>query len=288
MNTEVRVTQPVLLWFDCCTTTRTDGLLADAERHFSVERDVGLHRADASIALYAPRVLVADFDFPDRAQLRELQAVRRAHTRLPILMLTVHHSEELAVWALRNRIWNYYVKPCDPGELAHDLAELARITGRWRTDDSHGPSWPAQELPTGLPNRQRRDQFTALRPALAYVKLRYREQVREEEAASLCGLTRFEFSRAFHKAFGLTYIEYVLRMRVREAKRLLRVPGARIADVCYAVGFNDPSYFARVFRQRLGESPADWSRKELERAARPTPQAPEEFELTGRFKRLPK
>jgi AraC-like DNA-binding protein len=50
-------------------------------------------------------------------------------------------------------------------------------------------------------------------------------------------------------------------LRIREAKRLLRAPGARVTDVCYAAGFNDPSYFGRVFRQHLGASPAEWAKQ---------------------------
>jgi AraC-like DNA-binding protein len=229
---------------------------------------VGLSHADASIARHRPRVLACDFDYPDRAQLRLMHVVKRTHAGLPVIMFTVQHSEALAVWALRSRLWNYYVKPLDPEELAHDLAELARIVAPTEAEGARSAYWPAQDLPTDLPAQSRRNRFTALRPALAYVKQRFREQVRESEVAALCGLTRFEFSRGFHKAFGLTYIDYVLKLRIREAQRLLRVPGARAAEVGCAVGFNDPSYFGRVFRQRLGLAPATWAKQEAERAAR--------------------
>lgn len=287
MKTERTTIRPVLLCFDCCSSTQASDFLAEAEREFVVARDVGLQRAAESIARFAPRVLACDFDYPDRSQLRLVQSLRRTHPRLPIVMLTVHHTEELAVWALRSRVWNYFVKPVDVVELRHDLAALACIAAGMADDGRHPPYWPAQDLPSGVPAQSRRDRFTVLRPALAYVKRNFQAHVREEEAAQLCGLTRFEFSRAFHKTFGLTYIDYVLKLRIRAAQRMLRTPGARVADVCYAVGFNDPSYFARVFRERLGLPPASWARTETERAPRPAPRSQaEELEITSTVLRL--
>ena len=263
LKTDASAQSPVLLWFDCCNSARSAELLDEPRRQFTVIEEAGLAQASAAIARSSPRVLAFEFDYPDRAQLRLLQVVRRTHAALPLLMFTVQHSEALAVWALRNRVWNYYVKPVDPEELGHDLGELLRIL--MATRGTHAPYWPAQDLPSDLPPQGRRDRFTALKPAIAYVRRSFREQVREAEAAQLCGLTRFEFSRAFHKTFGLTYIDYVLKLRIREARRLLRRPGTRVTDVCYAVGFNDPSYFGRVFRQHVGTAPAAWAKIEAER-----------------------
>jgi AraC-like DNA-binding protein len=263
MITETRAGVPVLLWFDCCHAARAVGLVDEPRRLFRVVEEASLLHASAAIARCRPRVLACEFDYPDRTQLRLMQVVRRGHPGLPVIMITAHHSEPLAVWALRNRLWNYYVHPVNPEEFRHDLAELLRIV---RTDDrSHAPFWPAQDLPPDLPVQRRRDQYTALKPALAYIKQRFRERVREVDVAELCGMSRFEFSRAFHKAFGLTYIDYVLKLRVREARRLLGAPESRVTDVSAAVGFNDPSYFSRVFRQHVGVAPAAWAKVEAER-----------------------
>ncbi len=58
-----------------------------------------------------PRVLCFDFNYPDRERLAMMQAVKRTHPSLPLLMLTIEHSEALAVWAFRVPVWNYLAKP---------------------------------------------------------------------------------------------------------------------------------------------------------------------------------
>jgi AraC-like DNA-binding protein len=62
--------------------------------------------------------------------------------------------------------------------------------------------------------------------------------------------------RAFTRTFGLPPVRYVMLARVEHAKELLTAPGATVADVAKAVGYRDPAYFARVFKQLTGSPPS--------------------------------
>src|SRR5690606_4338825 len=61
------------------------------------------------------------------------------------------------------------------------------------------------------------------------------------------------------ETYGLTFQEYVIRFRLREAGRLLKNPNAQVSEVAYLVGFNDPSYFTKVFRRYTGVSPSQFA-----------------------------
>jgi AraC-like DNA-binding protein len=74
-----------------------------------------------------------------------------------------------------------------------------------------------------------------------------------------CGMSRFSFSRLFRKNFGVSCRDYVMRLRVETACTLLEVPGALVADVAATAGFTDASYFARMFRSRMGMSPKEYA-----------------------------
>ena len=67
------------------------------------------------------------------------------------------------------------------------------------------------------------------------------------------------FYRADSGSFSLTFQEYVIRYRIFQACTELRHPNVGVANVAYSVGFNDPSYFARVFRRYIGCSPTEYS-----------------------------
>ena len=97
-----------------------------------------------------------------------------------------------------------------------------------------------------------------LAAALHFVQTNFRRMIRIAEVAELCDMSSFHFSHEFTEAFSLTFQEYLLRYRILEACKELRHPNVAVANVAYSVGFNDPSYFARVFRRYFGLSPSEY------------------------------
>ena len=239
--------KPLLLWFDCTTDAQDAELRVQCARVFEVAHITRLERAPDDIERLKPSVLCFDFDQPDQNRLRAMQAIKKAYPKLPILMLTVGHSESLAVWAFRARMWNYLVKPVSRTELAENLSALARIGNR------ASPPRVAQLLeailPDDLPVQPVESNVAQLQPALHYVKQHYHDKISAVVAAEHCGVTRFEFSRKFHAAFGLTFREYLSRVRITEARRLLAEGRLSITEVAYAVGFSDGSHFAHMFKR---------------------------------------
>ncbi|MGD0649962.1 MAG: helix-turn-helix domain-containing protein [Verrucomicrobiia bacterium] len=76
------------------------------------------------------------------------------------------------------------------------------------------------------------------------------------------------FCRLFRKNTGLRFTEYVCRVRMEHAKRLLLRRSARIVDVAMNSGFGDVSYFNRMFKKCVGVTPTEYRRA---RARRPKP-----------------
>ena len=72
------------------------------------------------------------------------------------------------------------------------------------------------------------------------------------------GMSVSRFSCVFREVLGSSPLEYVAQVRMREARRLLRAPGLSIAEVAYAVGFQDSNYFSRSFKQHHGMSPREF------------------------------
>lgn len=96
--------------------------------------------------------------------------------------------------------------------------------------------------------------------AVGYVALNFASKFPASDIASHCGLSRFQFSRSFHTAFGMTFREYLLRYRVAAACERLRHVDAPVTEIAFAVGFHDGSYFARMFRRYTGMLPSQYAR----------------------------
>jgi two-component system response regulator YesN len=71
----------------------------------------------------------------------------------------------------------------------------------------------------------------------------------------------YYLSRLFRKEMGISFSEYLKTVRVSIAKKLLKETAANVLEVCLEVGYQDPSYFSRVFKEKEGVNPSDYRRK---------------------------
>ncbi|MCF7855355.1 MAG: helix-turn-helix transcriptional regulator [Candidatus Pacebacteria bacterium] len=90
--------------------------------------------------------------------------------------------------------------------------------------------------------------------AKAFAESNYAENLTLADIAAAASLSASHVSALFADCFGVSPIEYLLRLRIRQAKlRLAR--GMRVKETARQVGFQSQSYFSRTFRRRVGISP---------------------------------
>lgn len=75
------------------------------------------------------------------------------------------------------------------------------------------------------------------------------------ELARSVGMSMFNFTRVFSELTGLPPHQYVLRVRLNAARRMLR-EGRSVTETCFACGFNNLSHFSRSFARRYGRAPS--------------------------------
>jgi transcriptional regulator GlxA family with amidase domain len=66
--------------------------------------------------------------------------------------------------------------------------------------------------------------------------------------------------RRFRQATGLTLIDYVQNLRIEEAKRMLEHGSESVENISYAVGYEDTSFFRRLFKRRTSLTPSQYRR----------------------------
>lgn len=104
-----------------------------------------------------------------------------------------------------------------------------------------------------------RDRRRAVEAAL-WLDEHSHEAVDLDGAAAQAGLSPFHFLRMFAKVVGATPHQYLVRLRLRHAARLLTDDSRSITDIALDVGFADLSNFVRTFHRAAGVSPGDFRR----------------------------
>ena len=95
----------------------------------------------------------------------------------------------------------------------------------------------------------------------AWVRENYRVSSPVEEMAQRSGLSETSFKRRFRTATGFSPLQYVHRIRIEEAKRLLEQSEMPVDEVGWQVGYADPAFFRRLFRRMTRLTPSAYRKK---------------------------
>lgn len=94
--------------------------------------------------------------------------------------------------------------------------------------------------------------------AISHIERRYTKPISLDELVEISGMSRRNFIRTFESTMGYPPITYLIRLRVRQACKLLHQSDLNITQIAMAVGFSDSNYFSRQFRSLTGVSPREF------------------------------
>jgi YesN/AraC family two-component response regulator len=97
-----------------------------------------------------------------------------------------------------------------------------------------------------------------IQKAKAFIDTNQAEDIRLAQVASAVNTSAFYFCKMFKQSTGMTFTDYLARLRVEKVKSLLLNPHIRISEAAFQVGFQSLSQFNRVFRKVAGESPTTY------------------------------
>jgi AraC-like DNA-binding protein len=111
--------------------------------------------------------------------------------------------------------------------------------------------------PIATPKEQL-ERFKRLTPAIHYLEQRYREHVQLSELVEHCGLSSTHIHRLFQRLLRMSPAEYLLALRLQEARRLLATTDKPLSAIAVSTGFFDQSHFTKRFRKVTGMTPTQF------------------------------
>ena len=222
-----------------------------------IEAEDGDSGIDAALN-YIPDLIISDIMMPgtDGLELCERLKNDERSSHIPIVLLTAKAGEEDQYKGLSTGADAYVTKPFNLKLLKTRIEKL--IESRKLLRDRY-----SQELilkPKDIAIVDLDEQFLEKVQKVMDTNLT-ESDFSVQEFSEAVGMSRMQLHRKLKALTGLSASEFVRSQRLKLAASLLRSSKAQVSEIGYQVGFNDPSYFTKCFKEAYGCSPSAYSQK---------------------------
>lgn len=198
--------------------------------------------------------VVLDYRLPDRTGLEVLTEIRSISASLPVVMMTGYGSEWICASAFKLGVRDYFPKPVILEDLLQALGGI--LSPGSGEDATRGVEAGLVSRPDLHPGPQAPVPEQSIQKAVALIQQRYWDDLSLGRLAGEVGMSRYYLSRRFKAVMGMTFRQYLLRVRLERAKVLLSTTSVSITELAQAVGFGDLPRFDKLFRRYTGVPPS--------------------------------
>lgn len=188
-----------------------------------------------------PALILSDIQMPHCDGVELMEWVHDHASSSKLVVLTGYDEYSYMRRAIQYGSFDYLLKPIDPDVLNDTLARALADVVIESSED------PIAQIGT-------------------FIEQHFAEELSLQGMSERFYLSREYISRRFKQQYGVNLSEYVLTIRMNEAKRLLETSRQRIYEVAQAVGFSDDKYFRKVFKKQVGVTPNEF-REQVQRQA---------------------
>ncbi|QXM05117.1 response regulator transcription factor [Crassaminicella indica] len=197
---------------------------------------------------YQPNIIIMDIMIPELDGMSAIEEIKKFLPNTSIIVLSALSDFHYAQKAIRLQVLDYLLKPVKPAVLKQVFCKILTSTAKYRVKEFDNKK--------STKPKECRQHF--IEESLKYIKEHFREKLTLKKVSSKVFINSKYFSRVFKKEMGISFSEYVMKLRIQHACQLLEktnYPAYRIAIEC---GFSDASYFNRVFYSQMDMTPKSY------------------------------
>ncbi|EOT24518.1 hypothetical protein C805_02730 [Eubacterium sp. 14-2] len=161
------------------------------------------------------------------------------------LLFPNHFSPDSCLYPALSRCLNAMDEICRTFEYGYQLAVKGQLFSFFYTLFSS----------SSPPPRRKHRSLDRLKDILKYVETSYSEKITIEDAAGICGFSQSHFMKFFKSSMGVSFTDYLNDYRLTMAARMLVSSSDSIASIAPETGFENLSYFNRIFKRKYGCTP---------------------------------
>ncbi|MDQ0900351.1 MULTISPECIES: helix-turn-helix domain-containing protein [unclassified Paenibacillus] len=163
-----------------------------------------------------------------------------------LILVSGYDDFQLAQKAIRFGVKDYLLKPVE-------MEAMADCLGRWMQDRVTKTARRFVDSPLiGT------DEMSAIEQVQQFIGSNLSRDISLTDAAALVHLNPSYLSQLFKQQTGGKFVDYVIEMRMEEAKKLLIITSLRVSEIAERLGYGDISYFSSTFKKLIGCSPLEY------------------------------
>lgn len=174
-------------------------------------------------------------------------------SHIPIILLTALSTDENVLEGTESGADAYITKPFSPQLLMARILQLLNQREILRQKFGKEP----QEIRSAMLSNEQDSLFVKRLDSVVYSRLG-EQDLSVDKVAGLLHLGRTIFYKKVRGTTGYTPNEYIRVIRLRKAAELLKEGEKNVSEVAYAVGFDNPYYFSKCFKEQFGMPPSQY------------------------------
>lgn len=196
-----------------------------------------------------PFDLIIDVILPKYNDLEIIEKIKKINPWVPILILTVNSTQELAEKACSLGVSGYIKKPYNEEEF---LKKIRAIIGEAK--DSH----INLVSPRFFLNKKVNTLHPVIAKCLEEIHKRFHTTFTIEELSSICSISKHHLCKLFKKNCDITIKDYLTMLRMETAKQLLENSAYKISMIHEILGYKSRTHFFYTFKKTVGVSPLSY------------------------------
>ncbi|WDV46688.1 response regulator [Clostridiaceae bacterium M8S5] len=194
---------------------------------------------------FTPDIIMLDIHMPNMNGIDTANKILKLYPNQKIVILSAYNEFEYAQKAIRLGVKDYLLKPIPPKELINFIKRNLKNNVEYERCLN-----PNEKL---------------ILSAQEYIEKNYNRKLYLREVADYIGFSSYHFSRLFKKYTKQSFTDYVNKIKVDKAIKLIKNTDMSLREIAEKIGYEDISYFTVIFKKYAGEIPSVYRKRIIDK-----------------------
>lgn len=201
------------------------------------------------------QIAILDIEMPGITGLEAARRIRERDSDCVIIFLSAFDEFSYAKQAISIKVLDYLLKPCSDKELLFTVEAAMQQVFSSGNVQKAAAVCREPDPPEELENEKL---VRVKEIARDYIRKNYMKDISMQNLADVMNYSEAYFCKLFKQCFQMNFMSYLVEYRMKIARELLENTSKTIKEIGYAVGYQDPNYFTKVFKRTVGIKPSDY------------------------------